>query len=208
MIKVRKEKEGKEKAEEANVTTQEHKLRNKSFKINTARTSHMTRYAGSLLNYSVCGRFVKCSTQECMEIVGKGDIVMDCVLRDGSRSFCVRGVLHVPDLPHPLISSRKLREKEYAEFGEWDYISINKGTKVVFEAVFEGYWFKIPEVSHLAHITYDFWHQALRHLPPSTMDNSLQLSFNTDTPARPTNYVCSSCIRRKMTWFRQTKPSK
>jgi len=44
-----------------------------------------------------------------MEIVGKGDVVMDCVLRDGSvSSFCVRGVLHVPDLAHPLVSWRKL----------------------------------------------------------------------------------------------------
>jgi len=48
-----------------------------------------------------------------MEIVGKGDVVMDCVLRDGSvSSFCVRGVLHVPDLAHPLISWRKLCEKD------------------------------------------------------------------------------------------------
>jgi len=106
--------------------------------------------------------------------------------------------LHVPDLAHPLISWRKLQEKEYTEFGEGDYISINKGTKVVFEAVFDGNLFEIPEISHSAHITYDFWHQALGHLAPSTMDKSLQLYSDAEIPERPTNYVCSSCIKSKM----------
>jgi len=145
----------------------------RSFFPVTACTSHMTPYAGRLLNYSICGGFVKSSSQKSMEIAGKGDVVMDCVRRDGSvSSFCVRGVLHVPGLSHPLISWRKLWEKGYTEFGEGDYISINKGTKAVFEAVCDGNVFKIPEISHSAHITYDFWHLALGHLAPSTMDTS------------------------------------
>jgi len=144
-----------------------------------------------------------------MEIVGKGDVVMDCVLRDGSvSSFCVWGVLHVPDLAHPLISWRKLRDKGYTEFGEGDYISINKATKVVFEAVFDGNLFKMPETSHSAHITYDFWHQALGHLAPSTMDKSLQLYSDADIPARPKNYVCLSCVKTKMTRSPRTTTSK
>jgi len=209
MNKEKKEKEEKEKAEEANVTTEEQKVRNKSFYFDMACTSHMTPYAERLLNYSVCSGFVKSSSQQRMEIVRKGDVVMDCVLRDGSvSSFCVRGVLHVPDLAHPLISWRKLREKGYTEFGEGDYISVNKGTKVVFEAVFDGNLFKIPEISHSAHITYDFWHQALGHLVPSTMDKSLQLYSDADIPARPTNYVCSSCIKSKMTWCPRTTTSR
>jgi len=44
-----------------------------------------------------------------MEIVGKGDVVIECVLRNGSvSSFCVCDVLHVPKLGHPLISWRKV----------------------------------------------------------------------------------------------------
>jgi len=130
MNKEKKEKEEKDIAEEANVTT-EQKVRNKSFYIDTACTSHMNPYAERLLNYSVCGGFVISSSQKSMKIVGKGDVVMDCVPRDGSvSSFCVRGILHVPDLAHPLIPWRKLWEKGYTEFGEGDYISINKGTKV------------------------------------------------------------------------------
>jgi len=199
MNKEKKEKEQKDKAEESNVTI-EQKVRNKSFYFDMACTSHMTPYAGRLLNYSVCGGSVRSSSQKSMEIVGKGDVVMDCVLRDGSvSSFCVRDVLHVPDLAHPLISWRKLWEKGYTEFGEGDYISINKGTKVVFEAVFDGNLFKIPETSHSAYITYDFWHQALGHLAPSTMDKSLQLYSDANIPAKPLNYVCASCVKSKMT---------
>jgi len=196
MNKERKENYEKEKADEANVTTEEQKVRNKSFYFDTACTSHMTPYAGRLLNYLVCGGFVKSSSQKSTEIVGKRDVVMDCVLRDGLVScFCVRGVLHVPDLAHPLISWRKLREKGYTEFGEGDYISINKGTKVVFEAVFDGNLFKIPEISHLAHNTYDFCHQALGHLAPSTMNKLFQLYSDANIPARLINYICSSCIK-------------
>jgi len=87
MNKENKEKEEKDKAEEANVTTEE-KVRNKSCYFDTACTSHMTPQAGHLLNYSVCDGFVRSSSQKSMEIAGKGDVVMDCVLRDGSVSYC------------------------------------------------------------------------------------------------------------------------
>jgi len=163
--------------------TTEQKVRTKSFYFDTACTSHMTPYAGRLLNYSKCSGFVKSSSQKSMEIIGKGDVVMDCVLRDGKvSSFCVRGVLHVPDLAHPLISWRKLRETGYVEIGEGDYISVKNEEKVMFEAVFDGNLLAIPKVTNSAHITYDFWHQALGHLAPSTMDKSVQLYSDADIP--------------------------
>jgi hypothetical protein len=160
----------------------------------------MTPYAGCLLNYAKCSGFVKSSSQESMEMEGKGDVIMECVLRDGSvSSFRVCDVLHIPKLGHPLISWRKLRTKGYTELGEGDFISINKGTKVIFEAVFDGNLFKIPEISHSAHITYDFWHQALAHLAPSSMDKELKLYSDAEIPAKPKDYVCSSCVKSKMT---------
>ena len=189
-----KEMEEKEKAEEANVTTEEQTVWNKSFYFDTACTLHMTPFAERLLNYSVCGGFVQSSSQQ--SIFGRGDVLMDCVLRDGSVfSFCIRGVLQFPGLAHLLISWRKLREKGYTEFGEGDYISINKGTKVVFEAVFDRNLFKIAEISQSAHNTDDFWDQALRHLAPSTMDKSLQMYSDADIAVRPANYVCPSCSK-------------
>jgi len=142
-----KEKKEKEKAEEANITT-EAKVRNKFFHFDMACTSHMTPYAGHLLNYTKCSGCVKSSSQESMESVGKEDVIMECVLRDESvSSFRVSDVWHVPKLGHHLISWRKLRTKGYSEYGEGDFISITKGMKVMFEAVFERNLFKIPDVS-------------------------------------------------------------
>jgi hypothetical protein len=160
----------------------------------------MTPYSGRLLNYTKCSGFVKSSSQESMEIEGKGDVIMECVLRDGSvSSFRVCDVLHVPKLGHPLISWRKLSTKGYTEFGEGDFISINKGTKVMFEAVFDGNLCKIPEISQSAHVTYGFWHQALGHLAPSTMDKALQLYSDADIPAKPKDVICTACVKSKKT---------
>jgi len=45
-----------------------------------------------------------------VEIVAKGDVIMECVLRDGSvSSVHVCDVLHVSELRHRLISWRTLR---------------------------------------------------------------------------------------------------
>jgi len=135
--KLNKEKKEKENDEEGNITM-ENKVRSKSFYIDMACTSHMITYAGRLLNHTVFSRFAKSSSQESMEIVGKGDVILECIFMDGSvSSFCVCGVLHGPELEHPLISWRKSRTKGYSEFGDGDSISINNGTKAVFEAVFD-----------------------------------------------------------------------
>jgi hypothetical protein len=75
----------------------------------------------------------------------------------------------------------------------------NKGTKVLFETVFDGNLYKIPEISHSAHITYDFWHQALTHLAPSSVDKALHLYSDADLTAKPKDFICCSCVTNKMT---------
>jgi len=75
----------------------------------------------------------------------------------------------------------------------------------MFEAVFDGNLFKIPEISHSAHITYDFWHQALGHLAPSSMDKVMKLYSDADIPAKPKDFICTSCVKSKMT--RNSRPS-
>jgi len=73
------------------------------------------------------------------------------------------------------------------------------------EAVFDGNLCKIPEISHSAHITYDFWHQALEHLAPSSMDQGPKLYSDADIPAKPNDFICTSCVKSKMT--RNCRPS-
>jgi len=144
-----------------------------------------------------------------MEIVGKGDEMVDVVLRDGSVSaFRVCDVLQVLKLGCPLISWRKLRSKGYTEFGEGDYISINKEIQVIFGAVFDGNQFKIPKTTHSAHATYDFWHQTCGHQEPPKMVAAHKLYSDADIPTKPMNYTCTSCITSKMTQFLQRSTSK
>jgi len=75
----------------------------------------------------------------------------------------------------------------------------------MFEAVFDGNLFKIPEISQSAHITYNFWHQALGHLAPSSKDKAIKPYSDTDIPAKPKDFICSSCVKSKMT--RKSRPS-
>jgi hypothetical protein len=57
---------------------------------------------------------------------------------------------------------------------------------------------KIAEISHSAHVTYDVWHKALGHLPPSVMDKALKLYSDADIPAKPKDLICDSCVISKM----------
>jgi len=68
----------------------------------------------------------------------------------------------------------------------------------MFEAVFDGNLSKIPEILHSAHITYDFWHQALRHLAPSLMDKAPKLYSDADIPGKPKDFICFSCVKSKI----------
>jgi len=69
----------------------------------------------------------------------------------------------------------------------------------MFEAVFDGNLCKISEISHSVHITYDFYQQALGHLEPSSMDKALKLYSDPDIPAKPKDFICSLCVKSKMT---------
>jgi hypothetical protein len=109
-----KKKESKDvaKKEEANVTTENQQVRTKSFYFDTVCTSHMTPFPERFQNFKTCFGLVESSSKQQMEIKGKGDIVMDCVLRNGSVcTFRIHDVLYVPQLGKALISWRKLRNQ-------------------------------------------------------------------------------------------------
>jgi hypothetical protein len=183
---------------EANITT-ETKVRKKSFYLDTACTSRKTPDAGHLPNNTKCSGCVKSGSQQSMDIVSKGDVIMECILRDELvSSFHVCNVLHIPKLEHAVTLWRKLQTKGYSEFGEEYFISINKGTKVMFEAVFDGNLFNIPQILQSALITYDLWNQTLGHLAPSSMDQALKLYPDTNIPPMAKDFICSSCVKSKI----------
>jgi hypothetical protein len=190
-----KKKESKDapKQGEAHVTTEKQQVRTTSFYFDTACTSHMTPFPQRLQNYTICSGFVESSSKQQMEIKGKGDIVMDCALKDGSISaFRIHDVLFVPSLGKALISWRKLRN-QYKKIGEGHYITDMRRDIIMFEAKFDGQLFKVPEVKQSAYATYEFWHQALQH---TYLDPKL---YDTKLPAKPDNYRCDSYIKAKLT---------
>jgi hypothetical protein len=102
-----KKKESKDapKKEEVNVTVETPQVGSKSFYFDTVYTSHMTPYPERLQIYTTCSGLVESSSKQQMEIKGKGDIVVDCTLKDGSIStFRILDILLVPCLGKDLIS--------------------------------------------------------------------------------------------------------
>jgi hypothetical protein len=84
---------------EGNVTTNTQQVRTKSFYFDMACTSHMAPFPERLQNYTTCSGLVESSSKQYLQIKGKGDIRMDCVLKDGLVSkFCSRNVLYVLQL--------------------------------------------------------------------------------------------------------------
>src|SRR5690606_5326410 len=120
--KGKKKDEKKDIKEEAHATTGEDNVSSHPFYLDSACTSHMTPFADRITNFQVRSGFVRSSSNHLMEIKGAGDLVMDTVLRDGSVSSFRVHVLFVPDLPHPLISWRKLAKSGYSLFATGEYM--------------------------------------------------------------------------------------
>lgn len=177
------------------------KVRSKSFYFDTGATSHMCPFPERFESLTVCTGAVKSSSKDFMAIKGKGTVMMDCVLSDGTiSSFKVSNVLFVPELERPLLSWRKIMEKGYSMVGKGDFISIVKENKVLFEASFDGSLFKVSEINDTALLTFDFWHSALGHLAPSTIQKARDLYTNASIiPPIPDNFHCHECSLAKST---------
>ena len=146
-----------------------------------------------------------------MEVKGKGSVVMDCVLKDGSvSSFQIYNVLYVPDLVRPLFSWRKIKDRKgFKLIAEGDLFTVFKFEKVVFEATFDGMLFKIPETSDSAFNTFDFWHQALGHLSASSIEKARKFYDDAQIiPKKPDNFHCEPYTTSKLTHSPQYSSNK
>jgi len=183
-------------SEDANSQVRQH-----PFYFDTGATSHMCPYPDRFESIEPCSGSVRSSSRALMTIKGKGAVVMDCVLKDGSvSSFRVRDVLFVPELERPLLSWKKIQGLGYMMIGEGDTISIVKNGKTTLQAVSDGSLFKVPEKTDTALLTYDYWHQALGHLGPSSMEKAKHLYADANViPSRPANFHCDACSKAKQT---------
>ena len=195
------------KQEQAHVTTDNSEVSTTLFYFDTCASSHMCPDRSRFEHFTSRSGFVKSSGKTMMKIKGSGTVVLDCILRDGTvSSFRLHDVLYVPDVERALFSWGKIRNKPgFSMSAKGDIISIFKGNKVMFEAHFDGAIYKIPEYNETAFLTYEFWHEALGHMAPSTMEKARNLYANANLiPPQPENFHCPSCSLSKSTHSKPT----
>jgi len=188
--------------EEAHTVSEPHgKVSRSSFYFDTCATSHMCPDPERFEHLAICSGLVKSSSTDQMKITGKGSVVLRCTLRDGTVScFRLTDVLLVPQLETPLVSWPKLQNKGYQMIGEGPVISVKNGDKTVLEAILDGSLPRIPEIQQSAILTFEFWHEALGHLAPSTMERARNhFEDSSFIPPVPQNFHCIPCAIAKST---------
>src|SRR5690606_34852993 len=132
-------------------------------------------------------------------------------LRDGSvSSVRLNDVLFVPKLDRPLISWSKLSKLGCTLSSQGNTPTVHKGKSVIMHAVLDGQIYRVLEAdnTHTAFSTYEFWHSALGHPAPATIDKSRQLLSNgNQIPPTPENFHCQPCILAKHTHKRPQSTS-
>src|SRR5690606_19739686 len=191
-------------SEQAHVTTgNDDKVRHLPYTFDTGASSHMTPYLEDFEHLSLCTGSINSSSSHSLKVEGKGSVVIENVLRDGSVStFRLLDVLYVPGLDRPLFSWSSIKNKGYVMGAQGNYITVSKDGKTVVEAVTCGRskLFTIPEVKNSAHLSFEYWHQALGHLAPSSFNKVKDLySDAAIIPPAPKDFHCSNCIIAKST---------
>lgn len=177
------------------------KVSSPSFYLDTCASSHMCPNLGRFESLSLCTGSVKSSSGDIIPIKGKGNVVMDCLLGDGTvSSFRIHDVLYVPDVCRPLFSFRKAMEKGYRLEGENKLLRLLKENKVILEAIFDGTLPRIREVEDFACASFEFWHKALGHAAPSSISKTgTSVSTEEPIPPCPDHFFCHECQIAKST---------
>lgn len=132
-------------------------------------------------------------------------MILDCVLSNKSvSSVRIRDVLFVPALDRALFSYRQIMTKGYRLEGENKFLRLIKDDKIWLEAVFTGPLPVIPEVRNSAHLSYEYWHEAIGPASPSSLSKTSKLMESPSTiPTCPEIFHCQTCEVAKST---HTKP--
>lgn len=88
---------------QAHMNTDTIKVRKKSFFLDTCATSHMCPFLDRFINLKFCSGLVNTSSGEGMSEKGKGTVMLNCLLDDGSLvNYELNNVLYIPELQLPL----------------------------------------------------------------------------------------------------------
>src|SRR5690606_18530809 len=161
-------------------------VRTSRFTFDTGASSHMSPCLDHFEDFQICSGSVKSrsSKAEKLEIMGKGSVVLDCVLKDGTvSSFRIQDVLYVPLLDRPLFSWKavdRLNKGYRFKSFENGIRVLNSSGKTILEATTNGSnLYTIPEVTiHQAHLTYGYWHNALGHLNPTALSKAVKIMYS------------------------------
>ena len=197
----------KSKDEEAHAATEE-EVRSSRFTFDTGASSHMTPYLDHFESIVVRSGFVKTAAEHGpkLAINGVGTVVLECLLGDGTvSSFRMHNVLLVPDISRPLFSWKAISRlnKGFGFNSTSSGIRLhNAAGKTLLEASLDDSGlYTIPVVTEQAHLTYDFWHEALGHLNPTALSKAVKGMYSdADTakiPPAPKDFHCKSCIVSK-----------
>lgn len=197
-----------DKAEAHVATGNDDKVNNRSFYLDTCATSHMCpnpdRFESLSIYRGPLSTVTSASGDE-MPIEGKGNVIVNCLLSNGSVSTCrLTDVLYVPQIGRSLVSYRQIMHKGYSLQGDKNILRLVKDGRTWLEAIFDGTLPRIKEVSHSAFLTFEQWHHALGHAAPTAMAKTKDLvSISKGLPSCPSNFHCHQCTIAKST---QSKP--
>ena len=172
--------------------------------FDTGASSHMTRNKELFTQLSPIRRNVKIGDSTRLQAQGKGTVILNCVLPDGSiSSLRLNEVLYVPDLDCSLFSWLAVRNlnKGFTMVDDGiKGIEIKQNENLVLWAEKHGNLFYIPEPLDVANVAdFQHWHQSFGHAAPSALRHKEYYSDGHLLPTPPNNFHCETCSLSKST---------
>lgn len=173
--------------------------------LDNAACNHMTAYKELFVTYKPCNDYVYVADDRKLSVIGKGDVMLDCIDECGGKNVRLQNVYHIPDLGANLISMGQIDNKGHKITIENGRINIfGKGTESLFLSALKkgALWFvytmcsmieeKINEekTKYAARVSLDLWHRRFAHCNKEALVKIPQLELKR-TPKAPNCETCS-----------------
>ncbi|KAK3913037.1 Copia protein [Frankliniella fusca] len=115
------------------VTKQDEDENKKVWILDNAACNHMTAHKELFDTYEPCNDYVYVADDHKLSVIGKGDVVLDCIDECGGKNVRLKNVYHIPDLGTNLISMGQIDNRGHKITVENGRINIfGKGTESLF----------------------------------------------------------------------------
>lgn len=190
-------------SEEANYTS--HKVRNLSpWLFDTGTTTHMTPDRQYFSTFQKRTGYVRMGNHAKIRYDGKGDVVLSCVLPDGTvQQNTLREVLWVPSLRKSLLSWTRLKKLGFT-MEDKGQLYVRWNDEIVLWAKDYGNLQIVQLIEHYVNTisencgNYEYWHKALGHPGRNILKNKAAFQDGENIlPSAPKNFFCESCTLSK-----------